>query len=119
MEGTFLARSRPRQQRRPGAPSLKEEDAARRRLPGDETAKLLREAFGAGEPRKVGGGAKAAQARAQEGAARRSHCRSEEESLAGARARATARDGRRSSAAARSILKRAATGSAAPAIMLP
>src|ERR1700720_3546606 len=119
MKGTFLASARPRQQRRPGAPSLKEKDAARRRLPGDEAAELLREAFGASEPRKVGGGPKAAQARAQEGAARRSHCRSEEGSLAGARARATARGGRRSSAAARSILKRPATGSAASAIMLP
>ena len=94
MKGTFLASARARQQRRPGPPGLEEEDAARRRLPGDETAELLREAFGAGEPRKVGGGAKAAQARAQEGAARRSHSRSEEESLAGTRARATTRDGR-------------------------
>jgi small subunit ribosomal protein S21 len=80
-------------------------------IPGDETAELLREAFRAGEPTKIRGDPKTAQARAQEGAARRSHCRSEEESLAGARARATTRNRRRSSAATRPLLKRAALSS--------
>jgi len=70
-----------------------------------EAAELLRKTFRAGEPRKIRGGAQAAQARAQEGATRRPHCRSEKEGLTRARARATAGNGRWSAEATRLMLK--------------
>jgi len=44
-KGIFLAGNRSRQQRRPGAPSAQEKDAARRRISRDEAQKILREAI--------------------------------------------------------------------------
>ena len=87
---------------------VEKEDAARGHLPGDEAAAVLRKTVRAVDAREGRGGAPRPQARAQAGAARGPHCRSEEEGLAGKRARGTTRNGWGcgcASSAARSILR--------------
>ena len=70
-KGSPLAGPRPRQQHRPGAPRSEKENATRRRVSRDEAAQFVRKALRAEKPRKVRGDPPGAEARAQEGAARR------------------------------------------------
>src|SRR3954454_24665042 len=70
MENSARASPRSRQQRRSGSPSPEEEDAARRGVPGNETAAQLRETLGAPRPRKGRGGPPLPQAAAQAHGAR-------------------------------------------------
>lgn len=76
-----FASPRPRQQHRPSAPRIEEENAARRRVPGDETASVLRKAVGTNDARARRSHPARAQTGAQAGATRRPHSRSEEETL--------------------------------------
>src|SRR3954453_6712422 len=64
---TCVAGTRSRQQRRSGTQGAQKEDAAGRRLPGDEAAQSLREAVRAQGPRESGSRAPGAQSRAQDG----------------------------------------------------
>src|SRR4051812_14660440 len=85
MKGTPSASIGSRQQYRPGAPRPEEEDAARRRVPRDEAAALLREAVGAHHARACRGRAPDAQAGAQAGAARGADRSTEGQETAGTR----------------------------------